>query len=823
MAQYPTDQDLIDALASPHVRINPLLEFDWLRDGSYSTPVGVANYSNLSSLLVKAEIESSTIVGDIPDQVNVVVGSSSGQMTLTLAGRRNAEEFTALQLFSKYFVSTNPLAGYRKEGTPVRYSRVVKTRSGFKTIRQFTGWVSELPTLDEATGEVTVICVDHYDLQGALAVLPRWAIGPSADQATPAVGGDLSRMHVIDTSWAYAHLLQQGGRAYGVAPKPDTVTLWNCNGSFIPSIGTLADTAVQAHWISYESAFGAWTDGQYGLAPYPATTNNNANADWNICRAPAQYSVPRNAVSGDQPAWTEISWWGYSDGSGDTSTTVVSDVRMYLDNTSVQWPTDRGRVFVEANRSGRTRLWIKEADALGRTWSWFYDTSQTQGWHYYSWIVAWTYNGITATLRVDDTTKTPTATASPGAGLGFRYVQQLIEEEIGNQCSIKARTTIQHAMIRHSGTAITYDSAQKTPVQREGAAMVQVEDSLTQLTFLPIVENQPVWEVLKQLAAAEMGILYLDEYGVLHFLTRDSVWDVENLNLAATEKISRDKLAGLSMNQSTTLYRNSVNITTTFTQQIRAVVWQSSDAKQFYAPDAASYFDFFQLDQGVVSIHPGFNSISATPDTTNGVSVDQVSVAAVRADNPSIDAPQGWAANTQAQADQRSVKILWSAQNTGFPLYIGSYLSANQPAYFIGGTKYDQVKTKKFLYQDDDEINLTASVKLLDVPANQWMQSQDASDQLASSLLRDLTVPAPVIGPIKLAADPRRQLLDVVEIDGGPMILGSIKAQVIGIKRVDDVGDNTAEDELTVRVLRTPSQAIWNDPTVGWDVGTFDA
>src|SRR5439155_1042629 len=109
VAQYSTDTDLINALAAPHVRINGKLEFDWYRNGSYSAPYGSADYGDLSKLLQKVEIESSTVVGDIPDAVNVVVGSSSGQMTVTLAGRRNAEEYTALQLFSKYFVSNNPL------------------------------------------------------------------------------------------------------------------------------------------------------------------------------------------------------------------------------------------------------------------------------------------------------------------------------------------------------------------------------------------------------------------------------------------------------------------------------------------------------------------------------------------------------------------------------------------------------------------------------------------------------------------------------------------------------------------------------------------
>lgn len=822
MAQFTTDAALIEALKSPNVRINPLLEFDWLRDGSYSAPYGTANYADLSKITKKVVVETSTVRGDLPDEVNVLVGSSSGQMTVTLAGRRNAEEYDALRLFSKYFVANNPLAGYRKEGTPIRYSRRVYTATGYTTVRQFTGWISEVSELDEETGEVTLICSDVYDLQGAIAVMPRWAIGPSADQQSGAgVGGQFSRMKEIATDWAYAHLLQQGGRCIGVTPKTDTAVLWNCNGSFIASIGTFADTAIQAHWISYESAFGAWTTGAYGLCPQLATSSNNANTNLSVCRAQVQKWVPRNGVSSDPPQWSEISFWGYSDGAGSTDTTTVSEIKMYLDNTSVQSPTDRGRFYVEHNRSGRVRLYIKEGTGLDRVWSWYYDTPQSQGWHYYSWIVAWTYNGITATLCIDDTAVTPTATATPGASLGFRYLQMLVSEEIGNQCRLLARSSIQHVMIRHSTSTITYDIGQKLPVMREGSPMAVFDTSTTQLVFLPVVENTSVWEVLKQVSDAEMGVLWVDEHGVLRFLKRENVWNVENINLAASEVISRNKLAGLAIDQATQLYRNSVNMTTTFTQAIRAIVWQAEDAKQFYAPDSASYEQFFQLDTSVISIHPGFNSISATPDTINTPSVDQVSVAAVRADATTTEAPSGWAADTLAQVDQRSVKILWSAQTTGVPLYIGAYLNANQSAYFIGGTKYADLKNKKFLYQDAGEIAAVGSVKLLDVPVNPWMQSQDATDVLSASLLRDLTVPAPVIKGIKLPADPRRQLLDVVEIDGGPMILGSIKAQVVGITRTDDVEGGNASDELTIRILRTPSSALWDDPTVGWDVGTF--
>jgi hypothetical protein len=280
-------------------------------------------------------------------------------------------------------------------------------------------------------------------------------------------------------------------------------------------------------------------------------------------------------------------------------------------------------------------------------------------------------------------------------------------------------------------------------------------------------------------------------------------------------------MQGLKLNQAVNLYRNAVSFQTSFTQQIRAMVWQSSDPLAFYAPDSAGYQQFFTLSNDVISIIPGFSSIPPTTGSAADVSLYQVSVAAVRADATGSAAPNGWAANTIPVVDQRSIKILWSAQSVGLPLYIGTYLNANQAAYFVPGTKYDTIKHGQFLYTDDDEIELTAGVQLLEVPQNDWMQSEDATDLLSSQLLRDLTVPAPVFQPISMPADPRRQLLDVVTIPGGPTILGTIKAQIVGIHRKDT--PNECTDEYTLRVLRTPSQALWDDSSVGWNIGTWDA
>src|SRR3982750_1733400 len=172
--QLPSDADLAEALAAPIVSIRPLLEFDWLRDCTFTSSV----YADQSELVSSVDVDFASLPSDLPSEINTVVCSPSAVMTARLRGVETVSGIFATQLWSKYY-RPSPLFTFTKEGTPVRYSRVVQTKSGPRTIRQFTGWVSEY-LLDEASDTVTLTCSDVYDLQTSLVTLPVWAIGPDA-------------------------------------------------------------------------------------------------------------------------------------------------------------------------------------------------------------------------------------------------------------------------------------------------------------------------------------------------------------------------------------------------------------------------------------------------------------------------------------------------------------------------------------------------------------------------------------------------------------------------------------------------------------------
>lgn len=810
--QLADDADLAEALASPLVAMKPLLEFDWDRDGTYSHA-----YSNMTLLMVSADIDTATFQGDLPDEINAAIGSSSGQMTLTMYGRRNAEELTAAQLFNRYYTALSPLTGVRREGAPVRYSRKVRTKYGFRVVRQFTGWVSEIPAVNDETGEVTIICSDVYDLQTSPVTLPRWGKGPSSDASNPAVSGQYSYSHPIETSWVMEHLMLAAGRSRGPSVKSDTVAYWSCAGSFLPSVGSIVDTVYSGHAISYENNPNDWQYGVNGvLAPKATTHIDNRTLNFNRCRTPTPAVVPRNGVSGDAPQWTEISFWAYSDGSGSASGANGSQVVLWLDSASSGITPGFAAAFV--NRSGRLTIQVQESTTMGspRTWSWTMGTSLAVGWHYFSGIIAWTYSGISAVLHADDVVLSPTV-SSPA--FGFRYQQMLQNYEFGNVVFIKSELApLQYVQIRHSATAITYDASQKNGVERDGELMAQVGKSQNQLTYIPNTTNKMDWDVLKDVVKAELGLMWTDEFGWLHFTQRQSVYNVEDALIADAPRLDRNKLGPFNTNPSANLYRNAVALTTTYSGSVRANVWTSDDAKERYLADGDDDSEFIDLPDDALTIYLNAENLSFNPPTT-GVPLDHNYVASTRADNTALEPASGVSVNVIPQADQRTAELLW-ANTSGFPVYIGSYKDANQPAWFLNGTKLAPKKNGKFLFTDTGEVAETGGTQILEIPQSEWLQGSAQAEAIGWAVLADTVNPAPLIDPVSFAADPRRQLGDYAIAPSGRSMTGDLVVQIIGMRRIDKVGDS-ANDQLMLRVARQPGIMRWDDPSTGWDVGVW--
>ncbi|MBK1788801.1 hypothetical protein [Prauserella cavernicola] len=170
------------------------------------------------------------------------------------------------------------------------------------------------------------------------------------------------------------------------------------------------------------------------------------------------------------------------------------------------------------------------------------------------------------------------------------------------------------------------------------------------------------------------------------------------------------------------------------------------------------------------------------------------------------------------QPDARAALVRWWV-NAGQPAaYLGAYIGGNTSSFLLSGLAYSERNTHRTKRSDPDEVALrgTRAVELGD---SDWRQTKGSVDVIIDNLLKDTVDPTPLVEPVTIPADPRIQLRDVIRLTNEGGIAGALYAQVIGIQREDGPGGSV--DTLSLRIVRTPGVAIWDDPDLGWDVGRW--
>ena len=823
--QFATDTDLAAALAQPDVQIRPKLEIDWYRNGAYTHA-----YSDVSALISEVGVDFATIQGDLPAEINVLTGSSSSQLTAVLSGRRNSDELPAAQLFSDFW-GASPLYGIVKLGTPIRYSRRVKVAGsgdgdGWKTIRQFTGWINKCVP-DEESGTVTITATDVYDLQTDEVTLPVWGIGPQASSNLLGLFDNQGRnptMRPIETQWVYEEILRQAGRPVWPGPRNDgtCIAFWSCSGSLLPSIGSLAELTSSYHGLTWYQ--NPWQKGAYGLKPSRVTMTSQQDQSLSYIRTEAQLFVPPNATGSGTVGLAFGCWASLADGPSVVG--PPTEIRIYIQSGYLSGGGG-GYASMQINNNGTVTLTIPDvtgaSGATTRIWGW--NPSLTMGQDHYFWLhIAFTNNSITPTLYVDDVVQTPSS--SSGLSGGFRYGSgSLMANEIGNWAtlSIGGAPVYSVQICRSQAGAITYDPTVKNGPS-PARAVIDPEGSMTELSWLPDINRANPWEVLKQAVGAEFGVLHTDEQGVVYFKRRDTVWFDTLINYYDAPILPRDTLInGLNIADSIGVHKNTISISATKREQVRAFVWSNDDPLRFFIKDGMQQSVAYPLNDVVALEARIMVEGDGNPPTTGSQPVNRNSIFAIRADNLTLGPSNTWGAGTNWTHRQREIQLAWAAQQvgtlipTGRDLYVGAYLGGEQACWFIGGTKLSNAEVSRTVWADAEDL-AAHGILLLEIPDSPWRQSDDVSETLAESLLRSTTSRVPTLQGIEVKVDPRRQLLDPIRIPPGGVVDSYVHCRIVG-KRIKDTL-TTQNDEIDIRVVT--SAAVWDSPQTGWDVGYWD-
>ncbi|MGW5645069.1 hypothetical protein ACWEV3_41010 [Saccharopolyspora sp. NPDC003752] len=807
--QFPDDAELAAAILANHRSFEHELLIDWDRDGQFAHP-----YSDLSALVSPSSVERS-LTGALPPSTTIVEGTAASELKLTLVGRREPGEPTANVIFSRY-APESPLYGRTIRNTPVRYSIVVHTPSGPRSLRQFTGRIRISSTSAEHE-EVSVICDEVNDL-----LRPVWL--PAFGDVRGTDTGQMFSAH-----WVMDRVLRANGYYQTPAAHPGACYSATLHGSTCPEVGlasssTLYNPSGQWRWT------GGGTEPMY-FDPQGQEFSTSGNTAGN--------RIPRPNVGNT----VGLGFRFKRAGSGEVLLIQwLNGKPLGIDIPSGYETAQNCALSLRLNSSGRLVLQLQNFYGTNS-----YDKTVTHpttiadtGWHTVQGECSFTSTGVTFRLQLDggqwETTTLAGAYPAYTAAAPFPPYPY-IEWPVWVQCQAFAPVT----------NIQTYSTTTPmiTAFPADFAPSARLDQSHNRLTAVPEFIERPSWDILKELANTEFGSLYVDEFGVVQFRNMASAREAKAV---ADREFDASQFGGLTITDSTDNVANvirgkikpyTVGPKTVFDASKDTTVWDKRTGDPVQTTYAALDDLTAQPKNGIpsITIWPevrsmlwpttiGRNTIPFITSATWGDGKDDIvhGVCAVHAANgtepgskPTVDV---WIDS------QNTLYLAIFNQNNAYAVQIsngvidaahppGSQRDGRSLQYTlrIAGVVLLEQPEIEYKVRDAESIALNG-YQPYDMPMNSWTQSHAAMTYIAGELLADMARnPIPLVEDITVPGDPRVQLGDCIEItDAGPLG-GSLTAVITGIRR--SLSSDGLTDTYTLKLINRPAEWILGDPVYG--------
>jgi hypothetical protein len=673
-------------------------------------------YPDLSLSIESLSIEAS-ITTDMPDGTRLAAGYPAMQATFTLSGMvdQTNEKMTAAWLFGLYAVPgvvASPLLRKSVLGAAVTIdlgAPPVGTTT-VEYVRKFTGTVDSL-TIDPISGTVAFTCID---MRNKLRTIPAL---PGVITAPPFNAG-LTSEFAID---ALLRAATKGAYSSWPAARANCVLAVGFRSSMWPDIGAL-DSGIQPVPTFSPGKFGTGLHSlllpgaSFGQAlldlAAPITGTSVFMEFWTTTVGPSdQLQIGIQSVFLTDQAWLTVT------GSGITLTVSSSGT-----NNTQNWS-----VPVLGSGSHHIGLRLTMPAVGGTTW--------------------------TATLYVDGTPNATNAnitlaTARTSASFVYAFVGMVTRS----------------VAIALEALQITTESG--SPVGNFGFVPKAIlEPSLNALQIVPSVEaGTDPWNIIQQIADAELGVAGFDEAGLFHFYNRNTIRARPvSLTLTATTD-----LKSLQMTSDASAVVNHVTVPyTAWSFGKRGLIYTLADIWSV-APRSTKVFPI-SIDGTVGSIDVTASVLPDGHTVSDGASWYRASTtAAGNAPHPGITVTIGTNSSgpivTITNPSTQWAYLVDPATYTDTNL-----VSAGQPSLWIGGiaaTASDEV-TVDYQYPDIANGGAASSPRgdvALAVASDPWIQDGASAARLALDLLIDLYLPRPNFDALDIVPDWRLQLLDRVRI-----------------------------------------------------------
>ena len=795
------------AVTSPERKFHHRFKVDWNRNGQYNHAL-----SDMSKYVNSARTDRS-LSGSAPQSLTLVGGAAAAELTVSLGGQYTVD-YSIADIFSPYQVNS-PFWGMDLIGVECTFEIGIETATSLVWYPQFVGNIRSI-TPDRGDFAVEVRALDRVELLRRPVKFPKWAMFQYQSETENSTVSQL-----CDSQWVIDHCLRKSNisptPSRPMTPEekglpdndPTRCQVWvNGTGSYLPSHGFLDNWQTQqfpnddADFEMY-TPFGAqhpnspdtdkfplalsgvadgygkqviyWSEDREKINPgalqimgFTLITHEDAtNSDYYLT-APDQ--VVQSVEFGDN-YYGEI-WIGAGQVWGAWKNRVTLES---FATSRVNVPTGQDYVkvnfVVDAFHASGLRAWVGAgSNQTGSSWSILTTPRTFSG-------SAWDYKGY---------------------------------------CTVTHRVPLND--VYYTGT--NYGSGSITPQDWAGqygsvtAKYCAVLDSgLNRLSYMPVVDVDDAWELMRDVASAEFGSVFWDESGVFKFWNYETIQMLQN---APVRSINLDQLTGLRFTNWSDSIRNIITVNATDRRSLGSMIFEAGSEWDFYVPGGTRRE--WRLNIEDMQTHspespPRYESITGSfPTLTDAVIHAYV--------------PQWLHLNGSFFEDDSFVSGLDIDQWIDFEgnLVISVYNGYKEPARLwadsgdgglrISGTRLLPITEKTHTYKDVTSANKYGGRNLqLSGP---WYQEFHNQESGISRLLQVTKDPIPDTENITLAGDPRIQLGDTFRVSDPEGFGTRFDMQVFGITRTYDVGSGL-NDTYAVKLIKTPG-GIWDSSQYGiWD------
>lgn len=731
---------------------------DWDNDGNY-TSSDDDQTSNVESLTI-----TRTLSSDLPDDVDLLAGYSSTEVSVQLAHTDPTDVTKDTGWYYSPWSTSSPLYGRRRRWRRMQVSLGFAGTAGTELLPAFTGRTEALTT-QGAAKNATLTGVDNGEMQQSIT-LPVIVADNQATGLRPGLTG----------AWLVDWVARQCG--YHASPTARTGCRWLATfaGSAYPEVGNIflgvnnaaAPTLTAGKFIqgiTVDNTPGA-SDSRYAYGMNGTLTTNNGGEilieGWSY--------IPTS--SGGHPLIQITSDY-----------TVTNANRVTLMNQDWAMTGNTLAVIIQRTNTGAGTTYDSGIPIV-------YDQ-----WVYTACHVNLTSSTITMHWRYGTTSATTTASTSSVTGQ-----PDLTQVYIGGEgTGYHALSSYEAWQVSNPGLGTSVPSWNDSYA---GNAVIQ--PSLNKLTAA-VPGSDTGWNQIGQIATAELATFGIDESGRFTFYNR-SRWTSAPYT-TSQRTIDASALKDLTVTEDVAQVRNRIRITASpAAVQKAAFVWRAADVVTVPASGSTSVTAVFETAAtGVVT--------SVTHSAANNPTTSYYRATSNRDGSGSSISNLTFTVTT----DGRSATISISNPNA-YPVYVvnppGFNDAEGTPALGLWGQAvlYAQsaepdtttpgvtVPTQTVVdVSDATSITNYGGEKLYEIQPNPWLQDASSVASLANDLLARLKDPPPVLSTISIPADPRLQLGDRVTVVASQFGL-SADFFLTGITTTVTTGGGAGQD-LTTRAV----------------------